>query len=98
MKIKLEDLRKALDHLRYHGGCKDDAIVELSFRTEDIAANRLCDCVIISTSGEREPSSYSTFQSSITQVSTLEVFAENENRPIRWTTQETQDLVPKAKS
>ena len=95
MRVRLAELRKALDHLRYNIDSGDDAWVEVQLRAEDIAAGRLCDHIEVSATWEKQPSSYSSYLTMVTHVTTVEIFPNTENRPVRFTEQAVQDLVEK---
>lgn len=92
MKIRYKELLKALDHIRYQSGSKDDQVVEITMREEDIQNNRLCDSMTVTLTTVSGPGQYDSVRSNVTKEYVLEVFSESENRTPHLTITESRDL------
>ena len=95
MKIKYGQLKDVMDMLRNKGSLSDQPNHEISItlREEDPGAGVLVECVVISTVVMSKPNQYDSYKGDITTEYTVEIFADSENRPPRWTAVETRDLI-----
>jgi len=89
IRINFGMLRAIMQQLYYCNSIKNESIIDISLRQEDIEEGRLCDCMVM-TSISTEPASEERHVSTVT--TTLEVFSDNENRPPRLTEQKCRDL------
>jgi hypothetical protein len=92
MKIKFRDLHKAVDHLRFQSGIKEDMEVDVIVREEDLSGNKICDSISLSFEASYTPGQYDNIKTNTLKQWTLEIFAVSENRPARLTCISTQEL------
>jgi hypothetical protein len=92
MKVNAEKFMKALEHMRYSVCVPKDGEIEVSIRQENIEEGKLCECMLLTTTTQREPTSYSRNKTPTTIVTTIEIFAESENRPTRVIRQEIEEI------
>jgi len=95
MNIKQGQIREALDELRSKASLHEQPNheISISLREEDPGKGVIGGCLVINTTVVKKAGQYDAYKGNITTEYTLEVFSADENRPIRWTSIETRDLV-----
>lgn len=97
MDIKFTHILNALAKLRDEVG-SDNAkglVIQATMVPDDPGSGRMIECLTIKSVDAVTPSQYDSYKGNMNREITCEIFAENENRPPRFTVLVSRDLEPK---